>query len=529
MSPRMVLISLMAVIASAPAYASESIRQAMEQLEATGSLEVAGEAIAARKLLPDMYERRGFEPLWSNAAAIDVLLGEIAAAEGDGLNPADYHLEVLRNADTGEAFSVEDRDLLLSDALVRLASHLYRGKVDAADLDRNWNLNRPISARDPGELLLEMIEAGQLAQGLDSLRPRHPAYGRLKSALARYRAIAADGGWDEIPPGPALKPGMTDARVPALYARLVRTGDMNMGFSASDLYDETLEAGVRRFQQRHGLEADGVVGPATLRELNLPVSVRMDQIRVNLERARWVLHEIGGRQVVVDIAGFEVYVVRDGEIVWRSRSQVGRPYRQTPVFRDDIRYLVVNPDWTVPRGILSRDILPKIQKDPGYLAAQNMRVLTPGGDDVDPASVDWNSYTGSSFPYIIRQDPGPDNALGRIKIMFPNSHAVYLHDTPARALYDRTERTFSSGCIRVEDAFGLGSILLNDPELWSRERLEAAATGTSPRTINLSEPWPVLLLYWTVSVDGNGSVAFRPDIYDRDPPVLERLTAPFSP
>ncbi len=526
---RLVPIFVSAVLAVAPALASESIRQAMEQLEATGSLEIAGEAIAARTLLPEMYERRGFEPLWADPAAIDVLLGEIVAAEGDGLDPADYHLEVLRSSDSGQELSAEDNDLLLTDALVRLASHLYRGKVNAAELDRNWNLDRPISDRDPGELLLEMIEGGQLAEGLDSLRPRHPAYGRLKSALARYKAISAAGGWDEVPAGPTLKAGMTDPRVPLLYERLTRTGDMDEGLEAGEAYDESMEAGVRRFQERHGLDADGVVGPATLRALNVPVDARMDQIRVNLERARWVLHEIGGRQVVVDIAGFEVYVVRDGSIVWRSRSQVGRPYRQTPVFRDDIRYLVVNPDWTVPRGILSRDILPRIQKDPGYLAAQNMRVLTPGGDEVDPASVNWSSYSGANFPYIIRQDPGPNNALGRIKIMFPNTHAVYLHDTPARALYDRTERTFSSGCIRVEDAFGLGAILLNDPDRWSRERLEAAATGTRPRTINLSESWPVLLLYWTVSVNDTGRVTFRPDIYERDPPVLERLTAPFSP
>jgi murein L,D-transpeptidase YcbB/YkuD len=317
--------------------------------------------------------------------------------------------------------------------------------------------------------------------------------------------------------------------VPDLRARLVRTGDVATPSTEGLLYDAALEEGVRRFQARHGLEPDGVVGPATLRALNVPVGDRIDQIRVNLDRARWVLHQVGGRQVVVDIAGFEVYVLENGQVVWRSRAQVGRSYRQTPVFRDDIRYLVVNPDWTVPRGILGKDILPRIQKDPGYLAAQNMRVLTPGGEEVDPASVSWSRYTGANFPYVLRQDPGPNNALGRIKIMFPNRHAVYLHDTPARSLYDRTERTFSSGCIRVEDAFELGAILLDDPDAWTRDRLEAAATGTQPRTLNLPSPWPVLLLYWTVSVGEDGTVSFRPDIYDRDPPVLKRLREPFAP
>ncbi len=368
-----------------------------------------------------------------------------------------------------------------------------------------------------------------MAAGLDRLRPQHPAYGRLKSALARYRAIEADGGWETVGAGPVLKPGSDDPRVPALHARLARTGDVATPAAAGNTYDPELEAGVKRFQARHGLEADGIVGPATLRALNVPVADRIDQIRVNLERARWVLHQVGGRQVVVDIAGFEVYVLEEGDVTWRSRAQVGRSYRQTPVFRDDIRYLVVNPDWTVPRGILRRDILPRIQKDPGYLADQNMRVLTPGGDEVDPATVDWARYTGANFPYIIRQDPGPNNALGRIKIMFPNRHAVYLHDTPARGLYDRTERTFSSGCIRVEDAFELGAILLDDPGQWTPDRLEAAATGNQPRTINLPRPWPVLLLYWTVAVAEDGAVTFRPDVYERDPPVLDRLRAPFSP
>ena len=522
-------IGVLSLLALSPVHGNEVIRESMEQLQATGRLEVAGQPIAARRVLPEMYERRGFGLLWNDPRAVDALLGEIVAAEGDGLDPADYHLGVLRDPDSEAPLVAVERDFLLSDALARLAGHLYFGKVDAGRLDPNWNMPRELADRDAVDLLLELIEGGQMSAGLDRLRPQHPAYGRLKSALARYRAIEADGGWEPVGSGPALKAGMEDSRVPGLHARLARTGDVATPSVDAPVFDSAIEAGVRRFQARHGLDPDGVVGPATLRALNVPVADRIDQIRVNLDRARWVLHQVGGRQVVVDIAGFEVYVLEEGQVVWRSRAQVGRSYRQTPVFRDDIRYLVVNPDWTVPRGILGRDILPRIQKDPGYLAAQNMRVLTPGGDEVDPATVRWSRYTGANFPYVLRQDPGPNNALGRIKIMFPNRHAVYLHDTPARDLFDRTERTFSSGCIRVEDAFELGAILLDDPDAWTRDRLEAAATGTQPRTLNLPRPWPVLLLYWTVSVGEDGTVAFRPDIYDRDPPVLDRLRARFPP
>jgi murein L,D-transpeptidase YcbB/YkuD len=233
--------------------------------------------------------------------------------------------------------------------------------------------------------------------------------------------------------------------------------------------------------------------------------------------------------VAVNIAGFRVYYIDDDHITWSARAVVGQPYRATPVFRAAMKYLVLNPDWTVPPTILLHDVLPAMHKDPGYLAREHMEVVDYQGRHVDPATLDWSRYPGAPFPYLIRQLPGPTNALGRIKFMFPNSHFVFLHDTPKRALFDRADRTFSSGCIRVEHPLELAAILLRDNPGWDRAALEAAiATGTT-RTVFLQHPVPVLLLYLTVvAFDGGRDFAFYRDVYGRDPRLERALDAPFE-
>jgi murein L,D-transpeptidase YcbB/YkuD len=288
---------------------------------------------------------------------------------------------------------------------------------------------------------------------------------------------------------------MNDERVLALRARLIASGELPAENRDSPLFDATLEQGVKAFQARQNLEVDGKVGKGTLAAMNVPVQARIDQIRVNLERARWVLHDLPEDFVLADIAGFRVSYFRGGVPVWEARSQVGKAYRKTPVFRSQIRYLVMNPTWTVPPTILEQDILPKLKQDPAYLKKKNMRVIDHQGNTVDASTLDWKKYTGRDFPYMIRQDPGPNNALGQIKFMFPNDHAVYLHDTNYRDLFGRSERAFSSGCIRIEEPFQLADILLDDPEKWSP--------------------------------GADGKVHFRKDIYDRDPPVLDKLNDRF--
>jgi murein L,D-transpeptidase YcbB/YkuD len=261
------------------------------------------------------------------------------------------------------------------------------------------------------------------------------------------------------------------------------------------------------------------VGPATLAELNVPAGYRVRQLRANLERARWVLRELADTFVTVNVAGQRVYVVQGDSVVHEARAVVGRAYTRTPVFAAPMRYVVVNPTWTVPRSI-NGEILARLRRDPDYLARQRFQVLDATGRPVDPATVDFERFTGGSFPYVFRQRPGPTNALGQIKFMFPNEFNVYLHDTPERGLFALEERLFSHGCIRVQDPLGLGALLLDG---WDRSRLEAAIAAGETRTIDLARPLPVLVLYWTAATDLHGEVHFYRDIYGRDPTLLDAL------
>ena len=421
-----------------------------------------------------------------------------------------------------------DFDLLLTDGLVRLGYHLAFGKVDPEALSPDWNMRRQFEQPDAVSRLDEAIRNGHIDALLESLRPALPAYTRLISSLREYHRIAAGGGWRNVPAGPTLKPGMSDPRVVALRRRLAASGDLAGHKAESSDYDLPVETAVRRFQRRHGLTVDGVAGKATRAAMNVPVERRIEQIRANLERARWVLHDLPAEYVLVDIAGFKVRFYRDGRVIWETRAVVGRPMRMTPVFKSRITYLEVNPSWTVPPTILVEDVLPAIRRDPHYLREKNMRVIDRRGNPVDPAGIDWSSYRGSGFPYQIRQDAGPENALGRIKFMFPNKHAVYLHDTPVKELFRRTERTFSSGCIRIEDPYGLADLLLEQDPHWNRERIIAAVDSLKTRTIKLRTPVVVILLYWTVDVDDEGTVLFKQDIYDRDPPIIKALGKEFG-
>jgi murein L,D-transpeptidase YcbB/YkuD len=322
---------------------------------------------------------------------------------------------------------------------------------------------------------------------------------------------------------------MQNARVLPLRKRLQITGDLPADSGDSDILDEQLEQGVMKFQRRHHLTADGAVGKQTLATLNMPVEDKIDQIRVNLERLRWVLHAIEGRFVIVDIAGFEIFVFEDNQFLWTSRVQIGKPYRQTPVFKSEIKYLVLNPTWTIPPGILAKDILPAVKRDPNYLKARNIAVIDRSGKTVNQDRIQWSKYSGRNFPYQLRQEPGPNNALGLIKIIFPNQHFVYIHDTPSKSLFDHTERAFSSGCIRTEKPFELAEILLNNPAKWNQQSFQRVIETRKTQTVMLPKHVPVLLFYWTVAaLQPDGGVRFKRDPYKRDAVVLEGLNDDFK-
>ena len=519
------LIALL-VFTRAGADPNEAIREYTDAIRYVPGSVLGTERIFSRLVLPELYERGGFAPLWSTPGAEAALLTAIREAGRDGLDPADYHLAALSGPAAGSPAAVAKRDLLLTDAFLGLLYHLRKGKVDPVALDPNWNYGGELTIEDATlDRLAGAIASSDIEAAIEQARPAYPLYTRLREALLAHRALERDGGWPAVPAGETLKVGMTDPRVVALRARLAVTDDAAVDAPDRQLFDAELEDAVRRFQRRHRIAADGAVGPATLRAMNVTVAERIDQLRVNLERVRWVPQSAAPDYVLVDVAGFRVTLVRDGAVAWRTRAVVGRPYRKTPIFSSEITYVVVNPTWTIPPGILAKDTLPAVRRDPGYLAKHDMDVLDRNGRIVDPASIDWSR--GSSFPYMIRQRPGPQNSLGLVKIMFPNEHLVYLHDTPAKSLFEKDERAFSSGCIRIERPFDLVELLLEDPK-WDRAALDALVASRRTQTITLSQPVPVVILYWTAEVDENDRFVFKPDVYDRDRAVLEALERDFE-
>jgi L,D-transpeptidase YcbB len=540
----------------------EALRERIEAVATRGDVTFEGEQLRANRSLPQLYQLHGFEPLW-DAPRLRSLLALIHDVEDDGLLPADYHFAALQRLAERTDLAVAERvrlDLLASDAYTLILYHLYFGKVDPVAIDPQWNFElRSIGTSDAVRFVYDAITQNRVRASVAQVRPDHYLYRAGRDALVAYRGIAALGGWSPLPAGPTLKPGMRDARVPLLRARLAVDGDLAAarasGSTAADraappasasasasagagadpgataeIFDDMLAAALRHFQRRHRLATDAALGAGTLRALNVPVEQRIAQIRANLERGRWVLHGIGGDDlVVVDIAGFEVRYLRNHAVLWQARAQVGQRYRQTPTFKSAIDHVVLNPTWTVPPTVLAQDVLPELRKDPAYLQRHGLRVLDRNGQPVAAASIDFSRATLRSFPYTLRQEAGRENALGSVKIMFPNPYSVYLHDTPSKSLFEPVQRAFSSGCIRTERPLELVELLLADAVHWNRAALDAAVARGATLTVRLPRPVPVLLMYWTVDIDPDGSVAFKPDPYERDAPLLRALDRPFAP
>jgi L,D-transpeptidase YcbB len=512
----------------------EEIKKRIGYLQTNGDLTVQNCPICSKTVIPLLYERLVFNPAWTNKKSIDQLILVLETIDGDGLDSSDYHLPLIKDLwaqlkldnDVSPSF-VADFDLLLSDSLVRLGYHLLVGKVDPVELDINWNMDRVVG--DPDQILqmATSIGEGSIVNLIQNMRPQAEIYTRLRSALSQYNSIKARGGWDQIVKGYLLKRGMTDRRVVSLRKRLIITNDLAAENQENPLFDQAVEEAVRHFQKRHGLVADGIVGNITLSALNKPVDERINQICVNLERGRWVLHDLPSQFVLVDIAGFEVRYLLDKTSFFETRAQVGTKYRKTPVFKSEIKFLVLNPTWTVPTTIFLKDILPKVKEDPEYLKERGLRVITYKGENVNEDAINWSSYPKEDFPYLLRQDPGPTNALGRLKFMFPNSHDVYLHDTPNKSLFENQERTFSSGCVRIENPFTFAELLLDD-DAWTQEELLKVIDSKETRQISLNKPVTILLQYWTVTVGNAGTVSFKKDIYGRDHSILSGLNAQFT-
>jgi len=520
----------------------ERLRHRLETAAESGGLTVDGEVIHAPEALFSFYERRLFEPAWIDPGCCPTptawaLVEEIIRAREEGLDPGDYHLDSLEELLSAHALGQippgpgVDLDLLLTDAFLALAVHRLAGRLDPETLDPEWVAMR--RERDLVALLEEALPGGQIGAALARLDSVDPAFARLREALTLYRQLAADGGWTPVPeppPGEKLEEGFRGREVAMLRRRLAVTGELARGETgradpaADELFDAEVAAAVRTFQGRHGLDPDGKVGKKTLAELNVPAAWRVRQIELNLERWRWLPQDLGERHILVNIPRFELDVWEGREIVLSMRVVVGKTFRRTPVMSEKMRYLVLNPSWEVPRRLVVEDKLPLIRKNIAYLAEQGIRVLSGWGaeqQEIDPETVDWSSLGRNNFPYRLRQDPGPKNALGRVKFMFPNRFDVYLHDTPSRELFGRTDRDFSSGCVRIEKPLELAEYLLREAPGWDRSRIDGVIASGKETTVSLPGAVPVHLLYWTAWAEADGTVHFRRDLYGRD----DRLAA----
>lgn len=512
---------------------STNIQSLVDALSSGKLIEIEGEKLYAKSVLAEFYKHIGFTPAWTDFEAFRQAVQALEGSYLDGLLPEDYHLDVLvsifeklkdsKNKRPLDHQWVAKFDLLLTDAVLLYAFHLMDGKIDPHSLDVQWNFGYTELPGGDGKILAAAIQNHSLLKEVEDLRPDIPTYDKLMRELDEYRIIAENGGWVTIKAGGKIDPGESDERIPLIRRRLEITGDLsNMNQINSELYDAELEKDIRYFQERHGLEADGVIGKASFAAMNVPVETKINMIRTNLERFRWVTHNLSDEFIIVNIVRYRAYVVRDNERVFDTNVQVGTDVNKTPVFKSQMKYIEFNPTWTVPRSIATKEILPKIKKGPKYLTDRNMVLLNSSGKEVPLSSVNFSGLSANNFPFTIRQGPGPGNALGQVKFIFPNKYAVYLHDTPSKYLFKKAKRSFSHGCIRTQNPLVLAEVLL-EGTTWDKQKIQETLDSKKTSRAYFEEPLDVLLLYWTAGLYQEKSTFFYPDVYERDAPILQKL------
>jgi murein L,D-transpeptidase YcbB/YkuD len=510
----------MSFLSASPQLKRETLRARVEHLEST----VHGEPLLRKSTVDSLYDARGGEPAWTLPKEAQSVRDAILAIAQDGLEPADYHLSAIdtllaerrdHRTEEGDA----DLELLLSDAVAAMIDDVRYGKVSPKELDPHWNVDPRKDAPPLVAAVERVADAPDPKGAIEKEKLDHFIYKGLKAELARLTDAQKAGGWPTIAGGP-ITPGKSDPRIMLVRSRLAATGELaNAQAADSSVYDDSLQQAIRLFQERHRLNSSKAIDKATLAELNVPVEQRVEEVRVNLERARWVLPGLGPDFLLVNLPAFKTYLIQGGQKTWESRIQVGKEGRKTPIFRANMKYAIFNPTWTVPSTILKEDIIGSDKGAASAIAEKHLHVLDRDGNEVDPSSVDWSNGGGG---YTLRQDAGEKNALGRVKFMFPNPYDVYLHDTPHRELFAADKRTFSSGCMRLENPMELAKIVFADKGFDDAKIDSIVATGKTTQ-VNLSKPLPVLIVYWTVSVGTSGEVRYNPDIYGLDDAVFAAL------
>jgi L,D-transpeptidase YcbB len=517
-----------------------------------------GEGARHWKTVRAFYAANGYQPVWFSGhrpkSQAQAIVSAVQKAEAEGLKAGIYDVPDAAGLEAAASWNplkkglndeqALDAELQLSYAFVKYATHLASGRTDPASVDPHWFVTpRKV---DIAAVIKQAADSGRVDDALRALAPQHPQYARLRDTLARYREIAAHGGWPEVPENVRLRPGSRGPGVALLRARLAASGDLaelapaaapspaaSPGVSPTGaatraptaVFDAEVRAALKRFEARHGLPADGLPDRATLRALNVPVEARIEQITLNMERWRWLPESLGARHIIVNVPTYQLDVYENGHVVLPMRVVAGTKENPTPIFMDRMENVVFSPYWNVPPNIARNETIPAVMSDPGYLARNDME-LVKGNRVVSPGSVSWSAVEAGD--YTFRQRPGAKNALGHVKFLFPNQFDVYLHDTPADNLFARTDRGYSHGCVRVEKPLELAEYVLRAQPEWTRERILSAMHSGSEKWVTLKEPLPVYILYMTAWVDTDGTVQFREDMYGHDE-KQEKLLPLLSP
>lgn len=453
-----------------------------------------------------------------------IALEFIASAPEHGLNPDHYHYKLLLQLEpTASNTEAQLFDLLLTDVLLKYIHHVAVGRLDPAIVDPKWSI--PRDSFDAAAFLQHALQVENFKECLEALFPTSDQYRMLQTAVMRYQAYVGQGGWEIIPETPLLRPGDVHQNIPAIHQRLA-IEDNSLAPETSDLtnhYDESLKQSVLKFQRRYSLKADGIIGPNTLSAMNISASERLQQIKINLERLRWLPDDLGNRYIMVNLANYRLTAIDEDKIKLDMRVIVGKTKRPTPSFASKMTHVVFNPYWNVPRKLARLDLLPKQLNDPGYFKHYNFRIYDHKNGkrtEIDPDSIDWSSINYRQFPYTLRQDPGNNNALGRLKFMLPNQWAINLHDTPSKSLFNRNKRNFSSGCIRVEEPLALANFSLGG--IHNQQTIADIISSNENHTTILKDPLYVYAVYVTVWPNEN-EIIFSPDSYKRDKRMAEHL------
>ncbi|MGB5619345.1 MAG: L,D-transpeptidase family protein [Desulfobacterales bacterium] len=490
------------------------------------------------KRLTEIYYGNELQPFWiedgkPGPRAADIL-AVLEDAESQGLNPASYFVDKIHQYwDSQDTAGLVRLDILLTLGMMRYVADQHEGRIEPREVDPELFATARDVEVDWDALRKNAFEAPDMKAFLDQQAPPFLQYRELQKKLAEYRALAAKGGWPSISVGETLKPGMENPRVDMVRKRLAVTGDLAPENMDSAVFDTALEEAVKRFQQRHNLTPDGAVGKQTAAAMNVPVETRIDQIVLNMERYRWLKRTLmGDRLVAVNIAGFEAVAGKPGKFDVTMPVIVGKTYHETPVFSDTIKYVVFNPFWNLTPSIARNETLPKLKKDSHYLKKHNMRIFKGWGPDapeLDATKIDWSKVSKKDMNrYRVRQDPGPDNALGTLKLVFPNKYNVYLHDTPAHGLFKKEQRAFSHGCIRMDRPAEMAAWVLGGEEKgWSLARVNEIIAGRKRQVVVLDQPVPVYILYRTAFVNPEDhTLYFYGDVYGRDKLLAKALFGP---